>query len=146
MSGGTVEAPGQPSRPSHQQHVDPQVLRANHTPSTETAGALLASSTSREWVWTFQGAQSPEEKGLCWTLESQEPRLCWDNSPADPGTHVQGRGLPHTSCSLPDLPKVYCYSCLHPIPKARASCSGIRETVTSIPMYFFFFLINIKNI
>ena len=103
---GTVEAPGQPSRPSYQEHVDPQVLRANHIPSTETAGAPLASSSSREWVQTFQGAQSLEKKGLCWTLESQEPRLCWDNSPDDPGTHVPGRGLPQASCSLPHLPEI----------------------------------------
>lgn len=53
-------------------------------PSAETAGALLA-SFSREWIWTLQGAQSPEKEGLCWTLESQEPRLCWDNSPDDQG-------------------------------------------------------------
>ena len=41
MSGGTVEAPGQPSRPSHRQHVDSQVLRANHTPQQRQQGLCL---------------------------------------------------------------------------------------------------------
>lgn len=38
VSGETVEAPGQPSRPSHRQHVDPQALRANHTPRLRQQG------------------------------------------------------------------------------------------------------------